>query len=143
MTLRVGSGGIPRASTTFMRSRICKSFTFHAAHVIPHHRGKCANLHGHTYRTDISVTGDVQTEGKEAGMVVDFDTLKQIWRCNLEPLLDHRNLNETLVDPGKIPHSTAEHLSRWILEEIAPHLPRGMFVTVRVWETPTSYAEAS
>jgi 6-pyruvoyltetrahydropterin/6-carboxytetrahydropterin synthase len=133
-----------------MRSLISKSFTFHAAHVIPHHRGKCSRLHGHTYQVDVEVEGDVQLEGAEAGMVMDFDRIKRIWSEHLEPILDHQNLNETLE--GKVTYTTAECIADFLLDSFRYHLgdlraplteaqmPR--VVAVRVWETPTSYAEA-
>ncbi len=31
---------------------VCKTFTFAAAHHLPHHEGLCAGLHGHNYRRD-------------------------------------------------------------------------------------------
>lgn len=124
-----------------MRSTIAKQFTFHAAHVIPHHQGKCARPHGHTYKVEVLLRGEIQEDGPEAGMVLDFDVVKQIWTDELEPLLDHRDLNETLVASGEIPHSTAEHLARWILMRFQELIgPRA--IAVRCWETPTSYAEA-
>lgn len=126
-----------------MRSTVCKTFTFHAAHVIPHHQGKCSQPHGHTYRVDVYASGVVQDTGPEAGMVVDFDRIKQAWVERLEPFLDHRDLNVSLVDAGLIPHSTAECIAAWILYEFRRVFGRDAMVDrVRVWETPTSFAEA-
>ena len=35
---------------------VTKTVKFDAAHVLTNHQGLCKNLHGHTYRVDISVT---------------------------------------------------------------------------------------
>jgi 6-pyruvoyltetrahydropterin/6-carboxytetrahydropterin synthase len=129
-----------------VRSTICKSFTFHAAHVIPHHRGKCSQPHGHTYKVEVEVVGRVMEVGPEAGMVADFDRIKQVWAEKLEPELDHRDLNETLVATGKIPYSTAECLADYILAQMRYYMAidfEDFYVaSVRVWETPTSWAQA-
>ena len=110
---------------------VCKSFTFDAAHYLPAHTGKCRNLHGHTYRLEIEISGD----DLPGGMVMDFGDLKQI----VGPLvdtLDHRFLNEI------IPVPTAENMVRWFWSKIEPDLPRTVALErIRVWETPTSYAE--
>lgn len=134
-----------------MRATICKQFTFHAAHVIPHHRGKCSQPHGHTYRVEVCVEGPVQEQGPEAGMVMDFERIKEAWR-DVEQLLDHRDLNESLVATDAIPHSTAEHLANYLLgyfrQALVPLVideseDYASVERVLVWETPTSWAEAS
>lgn len=121
-----------------MRSTICKSFTFHAAHAIPHHQGKCRILHGHTYRADIYVAGAVQRDGPEMGMVRDFDAIKDAWAA-IEPKLDHQNLNDTLIP--EIPATTAEHIAGWIRRHMSYRVLG--IVEVRVWETPTSWASVT
>jgi 6-pyruvoyltetrahydropterin/6-carboxytetrahydropterin synthase len=37
--------------------RIRKRFRFESSHVLPHHTGKCARLHGHSYRLEVTVRG--------------------------------------------------------------------------------------
>lgn len=119
-----------------MRGRICKSFTFDAAHQLPNHDGKCANLHGHTYRVEVEFAGRVIEEGPKQGMVVDFGDVKRVWKEHLEPLLDHRYLNETL---SELEVTTAELIAFWIFTRFGAHAL--MPERVRVWETPTSWAE--
>ena len=34
---------------------VTKIFKFDAAHFLPEHSGKCADLHGHTYRLEVTV----------------------------------------------------------------------------------------
>lgn len=123
---------------------IAKQFQFDAAHCIPHHQGKCSRPHGHTYRVEVAVEGDVQVDGPEAGMVVDFGKLSEIWKRSLEPLLDHQDLNVTLAEPGHVRWTTAEEIAAWILDVFLEELraDSAEVVGVKVWETPTSYAIA-
>jgi 6-pyruvoyltetrahydropterin/6-carboxytetrahydropterin synthase len=120
-------------------TEVTKRWNFDAAHHLPHHSGKCRNVHGHTYAVEVSVRGSVQpARGRsDDGMVLDFGALSDVWKSALEPLLDHRNLNETVGGLGCWP-TTAENLARWIGERFAAH---GIMVaSVSVWETPTSRA---
>lgn len=140
-------------------ARLCKTFTFDAAHQLPNHDGKCRRPHGHTYRVDVLAYGKVKPQrgASDDGMVVDFDTIKRAWK-SIEGLLDHQDLNVTLADrtapsvdvyAGDIPESvplvppcvptTAENIAMWILRHLNYHVPE--IYAVRVWETPTSYAE--
>lgn len=123
---------------------IAKNFVFDAAHCIPHHQGKCSRPHGHTYRVEVVVEGDVQVDGPEAGMVVDFGALSAIWKQSLEPLLDHQDLNVTLAEPGHVRWTTAEEIAAWILDVFLEELQTDSaeVVAVKVWETPTAYAIA-
>src|SRR5713101_4826664 len=62
--------------------------TIDASHVIPGHPGKCGGLHGHTYRFEVWLRGEVNPED---GMLVDFDDVKRAideW--------DHRHLNDVV-----------------------------------------------
>ena len=54
---------------------VTKTIKFDAAHVLTNHEGLCKNLHGHTYRVDVSVA---QAEGDASDMVIDFKDLKRI-----------------------------------------------------------------
>ena len=124
---------------------VAKEFTFDAAHSIPHHSGKCRFPHGHTYRVRVYVEGKVApVDGRsDGGMVVDFGVLSEIWHERVEPRLDHRNLNLSL--PVKA--TTAELIAAWILREFrrgfqSRDLPADTVLKVRVYETPTAYAEA-
>ncbi len=95
---------------------------FEAAHDIPGHKGKCARLHGHTYRVEAEFQG---RELDEIGMVQDFGDLKSVLN---EFLPDHSYLNDVLPCS-----TTAENLSRWIFENLHE---RSLPVTaVTVWET--------
>ncbi len=112
--------------------QIRKSFRFEAAHVLPHHPGKCARLHGHSYRFEVAVAGPLQSSGPAQGMVVDFDDIAAVVRPHVVERLDHSSLNDVLPNP------TAEHIALWIWDELAPRLA-GLSEIV-VWETATACA---
>jgi 6-pyruvoyltetrahydropterin/6-carboxytetrahydropterin synthase len=112
-----------------------KQFRFEAAHQLPNHDGKCARLHGHSYRVELAVTGPIRDAdgAPDEGMVIDFARLKEAW----EPLhrqLDHRNLNDLLAFP-----TTAENIAWWLLEQLTAVGVN----SVRVWETENASAEVS
>lgn len=69
--------------------RIEKQYRFEAAHILPRHAGKCANLHGHSWKVKVELYGPVV---QETGFVLDFNLLDEL----VEPLLDrwdHKLLN--------------------------------------------------
>jgi 6-pyruvoyltetrahydropterin/6-carboxytetrahydropterin synthase len=112
---------------------ISKRYTFDAAHFLtnvpPDH--KCARLHGHTYTVEVSLRGPVDN-----GFVIDFGDLDAVVKPFIYSHLDHRSLNDVL--PPEIP-TTVEHLAKFLFETFSPSLPN--LVSIRVWETPTSWAE--
>ncbi|HEY5348376.1 MAG TPA: 6-carboxytetrahydropterin synthase QueD [Candidatus Lustribacter sp.] len=112
--------------------QIRKQFTFEAAHVLPHHHGKCSRLHGHSYRLDVTVGGPLQSEGSATGMVVDFDEMTRIVRATIVDELDHRHLNDTIENP------TSENIVVWIWRRLAPQLSG--LAELTLWETATACA---
>ena len=123
-----------------MTTRIAKSWTFDASHQIHHHDGKCANLHGHTYRVTVEVEGDLkELDGSpNGGMVEDFYVLTQAWK-KVEPLLDHQHLNDSLL--GMVPTTTSEWIATWLLGHFLAEVPGTVAVTVA--ETESSWARVS
>ncbi len=123
------------------RVLVNKEFTFDAAHHLHCYEGKCKNLHGHTYKVIFGISGFVD----DIGLVIDFGDIKEIWKEKIEIYLDHRYLNEMLPPMN----TTAENMVVWIFEQMENALNdetnpaqdiRVEFV--RLYETPTSYAEA-
>ena len=96
------------------------------AHFLPGHP-KCGQVHGHTYRVDITIEGD-----HNQGMVVDFNDLKQSTREVLSRY-DHRHWNDVLDFPSV--ENICELLSRELRAAIA--FP----MVVRVWEGNGKWAE--
>lgn len=145
---------------------ISKTFDFHMAHRLPNHNGRCRRLHGHTYRVDIMVSGNmVEEEGaSNQGMVVDFSVIKDVWApfdrrldhstllWEKDPLLDDLrsangghgvNLEDLGIEVTPQP-PTAEYIAEIVFRNFwrALHLehPQIILDAVRVWETPTSWA---
>lgn len=112
--------------------QIRKHFRFEAAHVLPYHLGKCARLHGHSYRLEVAVRGPLQTEGPARGMIEDFDTIKTIVKREVVDVLDHQSLNDIVENP------TCERTILWIWERLKAVLD-GLDELV-LWETPDSCA---
>lgn len=124
------------------RVLVSKEFTFDAAHHLHAYEGKCKNLHGHTYKVVFGISGLPD----EIGITVDFGTIKTIWKNEIESYLDHRYLNETLPPMN----TTAENMVVWLYERMEEALQsdayrhivqEGRTEFVRLYETPTSYAE--
>ena len=64
------------------------------AHRIPHHRGKCASIHGHRYTIEVTVvsvagTEELHSEGEQTAMIFDFGFLKQLMMDTIDRLVDH------------------------------------------------------
>ena len=121
--------------------RIARNYEVSSAHLLPNHKGKCQNLHGHNYVIEVVIEGKVNTDkdSPEYGMVVDFDRLDRIMKVVVLDPYDHWFLNEVLDYP------TAERIVADILDRVEEPLSReGLSsVTIRVHETSKSWAEAT
>ena len=97
--------------------RLVHEFKFEAAHRLPRvpEGHKCARLHGHSFKVEVAIFGDVNPE---TGWLIDFGELYEIWRP-LHDKLDHHYLNEI---PG-LENPTSEVLAKWIWDQLAPNLP--------------------
>lgn len=116
-----------------MHVQLSKSFTFEAAHALPTFPAdhKCRRLHGHSFRVEVHVAGEVDPA---LGYLVDFGRIS----AACEPLrerLDHRYLNEI----EGLENPTAENLARWIWERLRSELP--LLAAVVIHETCTSRCE--
>lgn len=113
-----------------MKAELVKTFRFEAAHTL---RGapaghKCARLHGHSYRVDVHVRGEVDPR---TGWVMDFGDIKRIVGPVIDEL-DHRLLDEV---PG-LANSTSELLAKYLWDRLRPALP--LLSAITVWESDTS-----
>ncbi|AWB10790.1 6-pyruvoyltetrahydropterin/6-carboxytetrahydropt erin synthase [Thermodesulfobium acidiphilum] len=117
-----------------MRIKVYKEFNFSAAHKLVDYNGECANLHGHTYKLGVAVSGSVG----ENSMVIDFKVLKNIVEERVVSKLDHKYLNDIIHNP------TAERVCEWILDELKDYMPESVNLEfIRLWESETSYVEIS
>ena len=124
-----------------MEIEIVKEFTFDSAHYLPEHPGKCRGIHGHTYRLQVGLKGWVNSD---IGMVEDFGNVKEIVDKMVIEKLDHKFLNQLTIP--EFPHNrpTAELMVVWIVNWLKPAFTKDYvdkLSFVRLYETPTSYAE--
>jgi 6-pyruvoyltetrahydropterin/6-carboxytetrahydropterin synthase len=111
-----------------------KEFRFEAAHELPHHDGKCARLHGHSWRGVVYVSGTALHEsGPKAGMLIDYSDIKHFLKPLLDDHLDHYFLNKTTG----LENPTSEEIARWIFEKLEKQGLAGL-LAVRIDETCTS-----
>lgn len=116
-----------------MRVRLSKTFSFEAAHSLPTFPDghKCRRLHGHSFRFDVIVEGEVDPL---RGYLIDYGDIKKA----AEPLirrLDHYHLNEI----EGLENPTAETLAGWIYHQLKAPLP--LLTRIIVHETCTSSCE--
>lgn len=115
---------------------VTKHFGFEACHHLPYYEGACHNVHGHSYKLDVTVGGQVIKDGPKQGMIIDFKDLKKIVKENVVDKLDHQDLNNIYANP------TAELMVTDIAYSIMQKLPKEVYlVSVKLWETEDSYAE--
>ena len=130
---------------------IAKTFRWEMGHRLPEHPGGCRNLHGHSYRLEVSIDGDVA----DTGMVIDFDDVTRAVRPLIQEL-DHAFLCDesdhdllTFIRDHDMKHvavpfpSTVENICTLIAERLHPVFAERANIrgfTVRVNETETSSA---
>lgn len=119
---------------------IAKSFAFEAAHLLPKHKGKCKDLHGHRWEGEVSLL--CSSEDLQDGMVIDFAELKSIINKVVVEKYDHKNLNLFFEDP------TCELIALQIHSDIEEWIsklgnPRIVLDFVKLYETPGNYCTVS
>jgi 6-pyruvoyltetrahydropterin/6-carboxytetrahydropterin synthase len=88
---------------------LTKKFNFNSAHKLPNYKGKCKNLHGHTYHLEITIQGKAD---KKTGMIIDFYDLEKIIENQILNKIDHCYLNDFVKNP------TTENIANWIWEKL-------------------------
>jgi 6-pyruvoyltetrahydropterin/6-carboxytetrahydropterin synthase len=104
---------------------LVKEFSFESAHRLPNvpEGHKCARLHGHSFRCEVAVRGQVNPQ---TGWFIDYAEITE----SFEPLrqrLDHYYLNE--IDG--LANATSENLARWVWERLEGRVPGLHRVTIR------------
>lgn len=142
--------------------RVTKEIQWDMGHRVTNHRSLCRNLHGHRYKAQICVEGDLITKSgvSDEGMVIDFSNIKEIATKYVHDVLDHGfmvwNKDEVVLKFFKtnpqLKHivvsfvPTAENIVGWILVELDKRLKdrygTGLkLYSIKLWETPTSFVE--
>jgi len=139
--------------------RITKQFSFETGHALYGYDGKCKNVHGHSYRLDVTVIGTPISDADNVkfGMVIDFGDLKKIVKEEIVDVFDHATvfnkntphveLAQELKNRG---HSvllvnyqpTSEMMVIDFSEKIKLRLPQNIKLhSLKLQETATSFAE--
>lgn len=138
--------------------KITKQFSFEMAHALRNYDGLCRNIHGHSYKMDITLAGQpLQDESSpKNGMVMDFGDLKRLVNEEVISLLDHALVLNAKTDAQLVEvlkqnyekivivdfQPTTENLLNFIADKIKAKLTERVALTcVRLRETDTSYAE--
>jgi len=71
--------------------RITKQFSFETGHALYGYDGKCKNVHGHSYKLSVTVSGTPILDASHVkfGMVIDFGDLKKIVKEEIVDQFDH------------------------------------------------------
>ena len=139
--------------------RITKQFSFETGHALYGYDGKCKNVHGHSYRLDVTVIGKPIEDNSNVkfGMVIDFGDLKKIVKSEIVDVFDHdtvfnkntphlelakelqeRGHNVILADY----QPTSEMMVIDFAKKIKKHLPSNIHLySLKLQETATSFAE--
>ena len=130
-------------------------------HRVLNHRSVCKGLHGHRYKAEICVEGDLveKKDASEEGMVIDFADIKKTAQKFIQEELDHAFMvwekdielleffqNSKGHKPVIVPFTpTAENVAAYIFNELKDKFTdvfkTGLHLqSVKLWETPSSYA---
>ena len=141
--------------------RIGKVIQWDMGHRVLNHRSVCRGLHGHRYKAEICVEGNLveEEDASEEGMVIDFADIKKTAQKFIQEELDHAFMvwdkDEELLDffktskghkPVIVPFTpTAENVAAYIYanlkDKFADVFNTGLRLhSIKLWETPTSYA---
>lgn len=138
--------------------RITREFSFEMAHVLWNYDGPCRNLHGHSYKLFVTVTGRApdDPQNPKNGMVIDFSDLKSLVKKEIISIFDHSVVMGTHMNEDKIRalgdmftnivtvdyQPTCENLAADFSARIGRRLPAGVKLhSVKLCETASSYAE--
>lgn len=135
-----------------MAVTVVKEFTFDSAHQLVNHCGKCANLHGHTYKLHVAIKGvPTQTRNDSSeGFVMDFTDLKAVVKQLIVDPLDHAFIaqgNEPMLEATRASgaktvvlgfRTTVENMAQYIAWRL--HRAGVPVDYIQMWETPTGSA---
>jgi 6-pyruvoyltetrahydropterin/6-carboxytetrahydropterin synthase len=138
--------------------RVTREFTFETAHVLRNYDGPCRNVHGHSYRLFVTISGIPVTDisNPKYGMVMDFTDLKTIVLREIVSVFDHAVVVSSGFDKEKKEmmsktfgntvivdyQPTCENLVADFAARISNHLPPGIRLhSLKLFETAKSYAE--
>lgn len=128
------------------------------SHALLNYDGLCRNIHGHSYKLQITVAGEPMQEAgnPKDGMVIDFTILKKIIQEQIISRLDHSLMINEKAAIDKLSalgqmyerhqvvpfQPTAENMVVYIADKVKSFLPEHIeLFSVRLYETSNSFAE--
>ncbi len=138
--------------------RVTKEFHFEMAHVLQDYDGPCRNVHGHSYRLFVTLSGVPVNEpgNPKNGMVMDFTDLKHIVKTEIVSVFDHCVVVSTGFERDKLElfkkafgnmvlvdyQPTCENLVQDFALRIKALLPERVSLhSLKLYETANSFAE--
>ncbi|HRH40410.1 MAG TPA: 6-carboxytetrahydropterin synthase [Pyrinomonadaceae bacterium] len=134
---------------------LTKTFPFEAAHQLKYHDGKCARLHGHSFKLTIVISGkntvpelirepevplNQQKPAKDpkSNMLLDYGEISAIVKPFVESHLDHHFLNDTLETESP----TSEYIASYCFGYLSGEFRKAgvKLKEIRISETCTSEA---
>ncbi len=135
--------------------RIATEFRWEMGHRLPNHKGECKNIHGHSYKLIVELSGEINPK---TGMIIDFYDLGLIVNPIIEKFdhsflvykKDTKLLNFLTENKMKKVvtgyYGTVENICNNFIDLIVKGIKKSKLnniysVTVKIYETPNSYAE--
>ncbi len=130
-----------------MRIKACRKAHFNAAHRLYRKDwsdeknlevfGKCSNprYHGHNYELVVAVIGNIDPE---TGYLMDLKILKDYIKTEVEDYMDHKNLNEEIVE-FKDTNPTVENIAVVIWNRLRNKINIAYDLEVTLYETPRNF----
>lgn len=138
--------------------RLTRLFSFEMAHALQGYDGPCSNIHGHTYRLEVTVIGTPIADEAHPrnGMVLDFRDLKQLVQKTVVEEVDHALLLHA-GSPPKLVEMLRQFRHKLVLTAYQPTcenmlldfstrlrsvmLLNMQLFSLKLWETQNSFAE--
>jgi len=147
--------------------------TFDSAHFVQTTHSKCRRLHGHTWKVEVMIQGPVDKDGMVVDFLKIKSVIDELDHKILLPTMDYamgisckpiRGKQQKMDDIELVKVSldekyyvfpssdikwiatdviTSENLAKYLLNKIKENAPETLIVTVRMWETPKSWAEVT
>ena len=138
--------------------RLTRVFHFDMAHVLLNYPGKCKNIHGHTYRLEVTVKGMLCNEetSPKKGMLIDFSDFKNLIQEEIitrwdHALMIHQDSDTILLNVLKKNYEkiivvsfqpTTENMICELASIIKKILPADLqLFSLKLYETEKSFAE--
>lgn len=138
---------------------LTKKFRLEMAHALVGYDGLCSQIHGHSYRLEVTVVGEAvcNPEGAKDGMAIDFGEIKGAVERSVVATFDHSLVIRRSPQTEEVVEVLERHFERINAVEwqptsenllahfaglIAPLLPAGVRLhSLRLHETENNCAE--